>query len=182
MWDLSSLTRDQTLVSCVGRRILNHCATSEILGIVSKTNCGWICSSKLTDNIETSQMPKMTKQQQQPEPKIFGTMNAYLCLPLEWKLKLTLLKVELEGYLWENICEHIPSETLKVFWQHNSKCSYRAVILHLNCRVEGIPRFTSPNPTHVESSDHPLSNQEFLFLYQRGNMPLFNLVCYSCDK
>ena len=32
MWDLSSLTRDQTLVPCVGKRILNHWTTREVPG------------------------------------------------------------------------------------------------------------------------------------------------------
>ena len=30
MWDLSSLTRDQTHISCIGRRILNHWAIREV--------------------------------------------------------------------------------------------------------------------------------------------------------
>ena len=30
MWDLSSLTRDQTQVPCFGRQILNHCTTREV--------------------------------------------------------------------------------------------------------------------------------------------------------
>ena len=32
MWDLSSLTRDQTLVPCIGKQILNHWATREVPG------------------------------------------------------------------------------------------------------------------------------------------------------
>ena len=32
MWDLSSLTRDQTHVPCIGRQILNHCTTGEVPG------------------------------------------------------------------------------------------------------------------------------------------------------
>ena len=32
MWDLSSLTRDQTLVPCIGKRILNHWTTREVPG------------------------------------------------------------------------------------------------------------------------------------------------------
>ena len=32
MWDLSSLTKDRTFVSCIGRQILNHRTTREILG------------------------------------------------------------------------------------------------------------------------------------------------------
>ena len=30
MWDLSSLTRDQTHVLSIGRQILNHCTTREV--------------------------------------------------------------------------------------------------------------------------------------------------------
>ena len=30
MWDLSSLTRDQTQVPCFGSQILNHCTTREV--------------------------------------------------------------------------------------------------------------------------------------------------------
>ena len=30
MWDLSSLTRDQTHVPCIGRQILNHWTTREV--------------------------------------------------------------------------------------------------------------------------------------------------------
>ena len=33
-WDLSSLTRDQTRISCIGRQILNPCATREVLLIL----------------------------------------------------------------------------------------------------------------------------------------------------
>ena len=32
MWDLSSLTRDQTLVPCIGKQILNHWTTREVPG------------------------------------------------------------------------------------------------------------------------------------------------------
>ena len=31
MWDLSSPTRDQTHIPCIGRRILNHWTTRELL-------------------------------------------------------------------------------------------------------------------------------------------------------
>ena len=31
IWDLSSQTRDRTRVPCIGRQILNHCTTREVL-------------------------------------------------------------------------------------------------------------------------------------------------------
>ena len=34
LWDVSSLTRDQTLVPCIGRQILAHWTTREVLGIL----------------------------------------------------------------------------------------------------------------------------------------------------
>lgn len=51
----------------------------------SKTNCGRIYSSKLSDNVETFQMSNMTKQPQ-PELTMFFTINTHLSLPLERKL------------------------------------------------------------------------------------------------
>ena len=42
MWDLSSLTRDQTLVPYIGRRILNHWATRQVLQLVM------LCLKELT--------------------------------------------------------------------------------------------------------------------------------------
>ena len=34
MWDLSSSTRDQTLITCIERRILNHWSTKEVPKLV----------------------------------------------------------------------------------------------------------------------------------------------------
>ena len=38
----SSWTRDQTCVSCVGRQILNHWATREVLGPTLDWGCVWV--------------------------------------------------------------------------------------------------------------------------------------------
>ena len=35
MWDLSSLTRDQTHTPCIGRQSLNHWTAREVLGMMS---------------------------------------------------------------------------------------------------------------------------------------------------
>ena len=35
MWDLTSLTRDQTCVRCIGRQILNHWTTREVQELLS---------------------------------------------------------------------------------------------------------------------------------------------------
>ena len=44
MWDLVSLTKDQTLILCIGRQIPNHLTAREVPGLCAFEQ-GSICSS-----------------------------------------------------------------------------------------------------------------------------------------
>ena len=51
MWDLSSLTRDQTHIPCIGRWILNHWTAREVPGMTSWYNLGTCWQLHMVDTV-----------------------------------------------------------------------------------------------------------------------------------
>ena len=60
-WDLSSLTRDQTCILCIGRRILNHWTTRGVPGLCSQRPFAVVHPPKCFPTIVSSPLPPDTQ-------------------------------------------------------------------------------------------------------------------------